>query len=279
MNDSYNRCLQELRARYRGRGFATNMKTELELQAKEEQAEQSEMSYLYFGTGSRIADSYRSGVYNGSKYMTSDDFVRYFKSRRAFNMPSVMKAREAEALEASEKSTSVARRTGHARNGALTPSENAKEGHLETAKSVIKAFREKWFPMERREGRREGVKFRVPAAAMSGIAVFAVSLGLVVGGSVMIGSASSEVGLQRTQIAKLEAEQADLQGKLDLKYNVSDIEAEAKSLGMIKRQYAENSYIRVNDKEEIIIYEDENEKKEPVGLAALLSSFGIELDS
>ena len=28
MNESYNRCIEELRARYRGRGIATNMKNE-----------------------------------------------------------------------------------------------------------------------------------------------------------------------------------------------------------------------------------------------------------
>ena len=111
---------------------------------------------------------------------------------------------------------------------------------------------------------------------MSGIAVFTISLGLIVGGSVMIGSASADLGQQKSEIARLEAQQSDLQGKLDLKYNVSDIEAEAKSLGMIKRQYADSTYVKVNGKEEITIYEDGKDEKS--GLAALLSSFGIELN-
>ena len=66
------------------------------------------------------------------------------------------------------------------------------------------------------------------------------------------------------------------QGKLDLKYNVDEIEEDAKALGMIKRQYADNEYLTVNGEEQIIIYEDGESDK--VGLAALLSSFGIELD-
>lgn len=278
MNDSYNRCLQELRARYRGRGIAGNLRGELELQAKQDIQNQSDdTAYLLFSSGARIADQYRSGVYNGSKYMTSDDFVRYFRNRRTFNMPAVVKARETVAKEAEAAEVAPVRQNGRGvgnRNSAS--SENAKEGHLATAKSALKAFAGKWFPVERREGRTEGAGFRIPAAALSGIAVFTISLGLIVGGSVMIGSASADLGQQKSEIARLEAQQSDLQGKLDLKYNVSDIEAEAKSLGMIKRQYADSTYVKVNGKEEITIYEDGKDEKS--GLAALLSSFGIELN-
>jgi hypothetical protein len=45
---------------------------------------------------------------------------------------------------------------------------------------------------------------------------------------------------------------------------------------MIKRQHADQEYITVNGEEQIIIY-DEGED-ENMGLSALLSSFGIELD-
>ena len=129
--------------------------------------------------------------------------------------------------------------------------------------------------MERKEGRTERTKFRFPAAATSGIAVFAVSLGLIVGGSVMLGNASGEVGELNSTIAALEAKQSELQGKLDLKYNVDEIEQDAKSLGMIKRQYADSEYLTVSGEEEIIVYE--NGEDENMGLAALLASFGIDL--
>ena len=69
---------------------------------------------------------------------------------------------------------------------------------------------------------------------------------------------------------------ADLEGKLDLKYDINKIEEEAKSLGMIKREHADNEYLAVEGDNEVIIYEDN--KEENVGLSALLSAFGIELD-
>ena len=92
----------------------------------------------------------------------------------------------------------------------------------------------------------------------------------------MLGNASGEVGRLNSTIVKLEAQQTELQGKLDLKYNVDEIEAEAKSLGMINRQYADNEYVTVNEGEQIIIYEEGEDQN--VGLSALLASFGIELD-
>ncbi|MBQ8331545.1 MAG: hypothetical protein IJX94_03485 [Clostridia bacterium] len=274
MNDSYNRCLTELRERYRYRGVSNNVKSELLLQTKKEESTRAiaPEAYVLFDSNSKIADSYRSGEYRGSKYMTSDDFVRYFKTRRAFYRPELIKTRTEETVV---ENNAVPKR--HAASGrGLVQSDSGKEGHLARTASALKVLREKWFPIEAKEGREERQKFRLPVSAMSGIAVFAVSLGLIVGGSVMLGNASGEVGELNSSIAALEAKQNELQGQLDLKYNADEIEREAKSLGMIKRQYADNEYVTVNGEEQIIIYEDG--ESENVGLAALLSSFGIELD-
>ncbi len=277
MNDSYNRCLAELRERYRGRGVAQNAKNEFVSQVQKEDTSYlaSSGNYVLYDSRSKIADCYRSGEYNGSKYMTSDDFVRYFKSRRDFYMPSALREREA---EASKNSAVPKRQHASAGRGLVRSDSDSKEGHLSNVTARIKAFCEKWFPMEPREGRAEGARFQIPVSVLSGVAVFTLSLGLIVGGSVMIGSASGELGQQRSEIARLEAEQMDLSGKLDLKYNLNDIEEDAKSLGMIKRHYATQEYLTVNDEEEIILHEDEDEQEKKEGFVALLSSFGIEID-
>ena len=49
--------------------------------------------------------------------------------------------------------------------------------------------------------------------------------------------------------------------------------ADAKAMGMIKRQYADNEYVTLSEDDEIVIYDDGEE--ENVGLASLLSAFGI----
>jgi hypothetical protein len=276
-NDSYNRCIAELRARYKGRGIAVNVKNEIATQARREEASRAQLAEtcVAYDSRSMIGDQYRSGEYNGSKYMTSDDFVRYFKNRRSFYMPSVLKEQETEKQVV--KNPAVPQRKTAASSRGIVPSDSdSKEGHLSNVLALIKEFAEKWFPVESKEGRTEGARFRIPVSVLSGMAVFMVSLGLIVSGSVMVGSASGELGRKKSEIAQLEAEQADLQGKLDLKYNVNDIEEEAKRLGMIKRQYADQEYLTVNSGEEITIY-DENED-ENVGLSALLAAFGIDIN-
>ena len=107
------------------------------------------------------------------------------------------------------------------------------------------------------------------------MAAFALSLGLIVSGSVMIGSASGELGTLNSEIDRLEAKQSDLQSQLDMKYNIQDIEEEAKSLGMINREFAQDQYLEVGADEDIETYEQEETN---VGLATLLSAFGIRLD-
>ncbi len=276
-NDSYNRCIAELRARYKGRGIAVNVKNEIATQARKEEASRAQLAEncVVYDSRSMIGDQYRSGEYNGSKYMTSDDFVRYFKNRRSFYMPSALKEQEVETQVV--KNPAVPQRKTAASSRGIVPSDSdSKEGHLSNVLALIKEFAEKWFPVESKEGRTEGARFRIPVSVLSGMAVFMVSLGLIVSGSVMVGSASGELGRKKSEIAQLEAEQADLQGKLDLKYNVNDIEEEAKRLGMIKRQYADQEYLTVNSGEEITIYDEDED--ENVGLSALLAAFGIDIN-
>lgn len=269
MNDSYNRCIAELRTRYRGRAVSSSVKDEAVV--TEDKSAITE-SYILFDSRSKIADTYRSGEYNGSKYMTSEDFVRYFRSRRAFYMPSAQKAQEAKAEEAAN--ASVPQR----KNGAspASPAESgSKEGHIERLLSVAKSLFVKWFPIERSEGRSEGARSKFPVPVLAGIAVFAISMSLIVSGSVMVGDATAIVGKLDSEIATLEAEKSDLEGKLDLKYTVEEIEKDAKTLGMVKREYADSEYVTIKDDDEINIYDDG--KEENISLAALLSAFGIEL--
>ena len=271
INNSYDRCLAALRERYRGRGISENAKRDAITQAKNEAATRTIApdAYVLFDSRSRIADVYRSGEYNGSKYMTSDDFVRYFKNRRNFYTPKVK-----EELPDTSEVRSVGER--RSRSGLISGEPGGKEAHLQTAISALKEFAYKWFPVERREGREDTGAFRFPVAAMSGIAVFAISLGLIVGGSVMMGNASGESSRLDSTIVKLEATQVELQEMLDVKYSIDEIEAEMKSLGMVKRQSVDNQYISQSREEQIIVYEDGESRN--FGLATLLASFGIELD-
>lgn len=271
-NDSYNRCIAELRARYTGRGVSVSARrTAAQQEATEvNMLAASSDSYMGFDKASGISNEYRSGEYRGNKYMTSDDFVRYFRNRSNYNMPLALRNAQQSMKDKAQKPGAVVASRGGSRRDTLVPSESSsKEGHLKTR---VERFVAKWFPIEPREGRTIGEKFRFPTAAIGSMAAFALSLGLIVGGSVMIGSASGEVGTLNSEISRLETKQTELQSELDLKYNIQDIEKEAKSLGMINREYADKAYIDVGSDEKIEIYEQEEKN---VGFAALLNALGI----
>lgn len=90
----------------------------------------------------------------------------------------------------------------------------------------------------------------------------------------MIGSASGDMGQLNSEISFLESQRSDLEGKLDLKYDINSIEDEVSEFGMIKREHADNQYVELECGDEVTVYEEE----EKVGIAALLAAFGIELD-
>ena len=274
-NDSYDRCMTELRARYTGRGVSVNAKkSAAEQEALEIGRLGSGESTMHYDRVSGIADCYRSGVYNGTKYMTSDDFIRYFRNRNSYSTPDSLVAARQKAMEAKaqQRSGALSVRRGGTSGATPIPADGAKEGHLA---SRVEALIKHWFPVEAKEGRTEGKRFRFPVAAAGSMAAFALSLGLIVTGSVMIGSASGELGTLNSEIAQLEAQQIELQSQLDMKYNIQDIESDAKNLGMIHREFAEDRYLEVGDDESIEIYPKEEKK---LGLATLLNAFGIHLD-
>jgi hypothetical protein len=238
---------------------------------REALAERAE-SQVVFNRVSGISDEYRSGEYNGSRYMTSEDFARYFRNRNTYNMPIALRGAQQSMQAKSQGRQAVVGRRGDGRDSLVAADGTSKEGHLKTR---IETFVNKWFPREPLVGRSEGEKLRFPVSVVGSMAALAISFGLIVGGSVMIGSASGEVGGLNSTISRLETQQTELQSKLDLKYNIQDIEEEAKSLGMINKEYAEKAYIDVASDEEIEIYEQEETN---VGFAALLSALGINID-
>jgi len=259
-NESYTRCVAALKQKYGARGLSLGMRKSVEEEAVRETKAKvlTSDSFYTYDTRSGIASDYRSG--DGGKYMTSNDFVRYFRNRHSFVIPTGRAGVD----------RSVVKSAASAREG----SSDSKEGHIRRAVSALIELKKKWLPVESREGRTVGTKFKFPALAMSCIAVFAISLGLIVSGSVMLGNISGELGSLNTEISVLEAKRSELEGELDLKYDMELIRADAEKLGMIPGDFAGGNYLSVSSDEEIEVYEQEDRE---VGFAALLSAIGINL--
>ena len=274
INDSYTRCICELRARYKGRGIANSIGASKSAQARiADNAQAANESYVLFDSRTNIADSYRSGVYNGSKYMTSDDFVRYFKTRRAFYMPEAVRAKQ----QAEESAVVAPQRKTFGRGRRESGKQDSKEGHLSGLISAAKEIVKEWLPIEAGEFKLQWKLTRLPTAAMSALAVFTISLGLIVGGSVMIGNASGELGGLNSEIASLEETQTELESKLSMKYDINQLKNEVEDMGMIKMGHADNQYITIDSDCDVIVYD--KEEKETTPLMALLSAFGFKLDN
>lgn len=274
INDSYTRCICELRARYKGRGIANSIGASESAQARiADNAQAANESYVLFDSRTNIADSYRSGVYNGSKYMTSDDFVRYFKTRRAFYMPEAVRAKQ----QAEEAAVVAPQKKTFGRGRRESGKQDSKEGHLSGLISAAKEIVKEWLPIEAGEFKLQWKLTRLPTAAMSALAVFTISLGLIVGGSVMIGNASGELGGLNSEIASLEETQTELESKLSMKYDINQLKNEVEDMGMIKMGHADNQYITIDSDCDVIVYDKED--KETTPLMALLSAFGFKLDN
>jgi hypothetical protein len=78
--------MAQLRARYIGRGVGVSAKRTAAEQEKRDMAALAvrNENYNSFDRVSGISNEYRSGEYKGGRYMTSDDFVRYFRNRNTF---------------------------------------------------------------------------------------------------------------------------------------------------------------------------------------------------
>ena len=274
INDSYTRCICELRARYKGRGIANSIGASESAQARiADNAQAANESYVLFDSRTKIGDRYRSGEYNGSKYMTSDDFVRYFKTRRAFYMPEAVRAKQ----QAEEAAVVAPQRKTFGRGRRESGQQDSKEGHLSGLISAAKEIVKEWLPIEAGEFKLQWKLTRLPTAAMSALAVFTISLGLIVGGSVMIGNASGELGGLNSEIASLEETQTELESKLSMKYDINQLKNEVEDMGMIKMGHADNQYITIDSDCDVIVYD--KEEKETTPLMALLSAFGFKLDN
>ena len=253
-NESYSRCFAALKEKYSTRGIAQSTQNDVKGQSRsDDRRNNTSASFSTYDARSKTVSNYRSGEYSGGKYMTSDDFVRYFRNRHSFVLPTASKA------------------VSTAREG----SSDSKEGHIRRALSYLLELKRKWLPIESKEGRTTGEKFRFPALAMSCIAVVAISMALIVSGSVMMGNVSAEIGSLNTEISVLEAKQTELQSELDLKYDIESIKKDAEALGMISGRFAGGEYLEIGSEEEIEIFEQEENK---VGIAGLLSAIGIDLN-
>ena len=125
-----------------------------------------------------------------------------------------------------------------------------------------------WLPVEERKKEKvvQGGKTKFPVTLLLAIAVITFSLFMIVGSSVLLGSAQNEQNELEDKIAKLDLEISELRTDLDKKNSEAGIEKFAKEeLGMIGQEHVNFEYINSNKTDEF-----EKQKDEKVSFGSLL---------
>ena len=199
--------------------------------------------------------------------MSASDLVRYFKETRNMRTKNMDFGKEAEMEE--EQAETLA----------PVPVTETKPSLVDAAKAMPKALGEKWkqccpvwFNSQAADTSKETKRF--PLSAFAALAAVAMSLMLIVASSVMLTSGENRVSRLSKEITATSAEVAELKSDLDVKHDMQEIRRIAmEEYGMVDQEYLRMQYLSLNTEDSVEAYEEE--RKESVGLAAILSAMGI----
>ncbi len=269
-NNSYNNCINQLHARYNGRGVAMSVSKELRAQEKREAAEPNAYMIARMNNNN-VSDKYRNGEFNGQKYMTTGDFLKYYNTHKNPTQPIVHERRPApitkEFKKPEIKVEAPVREIDTTRapkkiNGAYTTVNKAVTKYDPAADTIVMpaqksknkvkrrlaALVEKWFPAETKAEKNESYKKNVPVAVIGLIISLSIAMTMIVGTSVMASGAQSEISDLKYEIETLEAEADMLEEELVKRDDLAEIyEYATKDLGMIRQEYVTSVYLEMGD--------------------------------
>ena len=204
------------------------------------------------GRGARI----RHGSFDGKAYMNVDDFSDYFEQRRV--------------------STASLRASQPEVNGKDSADDQAVAEKKHQSALVLCAGKlaREWLCPDDRALRRTKERVRLPLATIATFIIIAVSLMLLVSGSVMVANATKEVSDLRYEVNSLASEAAQLEDKLEAGIDYFEVYRVAtEEYGMVDAGYVSASYLNRETENKLqahTVTEDNT-----TGLATLLAAIGI----
>ena len=286
--NSYDNCINQLHARYDGRGVAVNVSKELRAQEKREAAEPNAYMIARMNKGN-VSDKYRNGEYNGSKYMTTGDFLKYYNVHKNPTPVSVQPKRPAPVTKEFKKPdvAPVARSIDTSKpprkiDGTYTmvskavtkydpkaativmPTQKAKT----KLKNRVSALVAKWFPKEEKAEKANSSSRKMPVAVIGLIASLSVAMTMIIGTSVISSGAQSEISDLKYENAALEKQADKLEEELVKREDLAEIyEYATKELGMINGDYVSSVYLGSSEEDSV-----NGEISETPDMSALLSA-------
>lgn len=277
--------------RYRDRGIAGHMHTDAAKQQKREALSRAITPGAYVGAeelaGDARLDAYRSGMSDGKRYMTADDFTRYYHDQRGYKFPQYRTATDAERIAAVQ--ATVAANTREVRL------EKPKKAGWLTDADKLPAFLQRlrgrrffvwlneWagetFPREtemRIATRDSGTRRSrpIPVGLVAALVTVLLSMTMVISSTVSVSQATRDVSALKENLAELREVHGELEDQLDLKNDMLAIEDKASNeLGMVHEKYLNGEYLTEDVEDRLEVY-DEDRDGEKSGLSWLLSAFG-----
>ena len=280
--------------RYRDRGIAGRMYTDAAKQEKKEALSRAITPGSYVGTetlaGKEKLDAYRTGVSDGKRYMTADDFARYYHDQRGYKYPQYRTATDAERIAAVQAVVAA----------------NTRETRLEQPKKVgwladtdklpaclqklmtrpffvrLNEWAGETFPREReivtRDTRESGTRWYrpIPAGLAAALVTVVVSMSMVITSTVSVSQATRDVSELKENIAEMQEVHSELSDQLNRKNDMLAIEDKATNeLGMVHEKYLNGEYLNESVEDHLEVYDEDRNGEEKTGLAWLLSALRI----
>lgn len=263
--DNQEKALDELFKRYEKRGATYDRSPEYAEQRSREIEMRTNARRAYKASREYTPDS--SPELDTAVVLQNIDEVRYSKKDKMKNndnnkndVKAKLRAEADRVNPKTAKKQAPSKKNGTSGTGRSKASTTIKEVAREAAKT--------WIPLEERKEEKivNGGKNKIPGMLILAIIVITLSLLMIVGSAVLLGSAQSEQNELEDKIAVLDMEIAELKTDLDKKNAAADIETFAKEqLGMISQEHVNFEYINTNKTDEFA-----KEESEKVSFGSLL---------
>ncbi len=277
--------------RYRDRGIAGRVHADAARQEKKEALSRASAPGAYINAealaGQEQLDVYRSGVSDGRRYMTVDDFARYYHDQRGYKFPQYRTATVEERV-AAVKAVATTRETRleqPKKAGWLTDTDKLPKflrPLLDKPAMVrLNIWAGETFPRETemrtvRSAEKQSFFGRIPAGLVAALVTVVVSMTMVISGTVSVSQSTRELSQQKELLAELQEVHGELSDELALKNDSLHIEDKAKNdLGMVSEKYLDGEYLPEDREDHLEVFDEDRDGEKKTGLAWLLSAFGF----
>ena len=279
--------------RYRDRGVAGRVRREAAEQRKKEALHRAQTPGAFVKTdaleqvaGTSSANTYRSGVSDGKRYMTADDFRRYYRDQRNYRYPQYRDVKQTPESREAIRAMVVARENAKGvpslkKAGWLTDTDKLPKfvRHLLTIKVFAKL--NEWagetFPREKEMVSAAPQKIRksIPVGLVATLVTIAVSMSMVISSTVLVSQSTREISRLKEELVVREDAVGELTDMLAMKSDMLAIEDKATNdFGMVRERYLDGAYLESPAEDSVEVFDEEGDN-EKSGLSALLSTFGF----